>query len=118
MLMRAIGGVAIDRSKANNLVTQAIEAFRLNDEFILLVTPEGTRKWVPRWKTGFYHIAVGAGVPIALAFVDYERKAGGFGPVLFPTGEMTRDLYQIGAFYADKKGKFPAQAGPVLEEPA
>lgn len=116
--MRAIGGVAIDRSKSNNLVTQAVEAFRTHDEFILLVTPEGTRKWSPRWKTGFYHIAMGAGVPIGLSYVDYEKKIGGFGPILMPTGDVEQDLDAVQEFYADKKGKFPEQAGPVLGENA
>ena len=83
-------------------------------EFILLVTPEGTRKWTPRWKTGFYHIAVGAGVPIGLAYVDFEKKESGFGPTLIPTGTMEQDLQTIQEFYADKKGKFPHEAGPVL----
>jgi 1-acyl-sn-glycerol-3-phosphate acyltransferase len=114
--MRAIGGVAIDRSKSNNLVTQAVEAFHSHEEFILLVTPEGTRKWSPRWKTGFYHIAMGAEVPIGLSFVDYEKKIGGFGPILIPGGDMEQDLLTIQAFYADKKGKFPEHAGPVLPE--
>jgi 1-acyl-sn-glycerol-3-phosphate acyltransferase len=114
MFMRAIGGVAIDRSKSNNLVTQAVEAFRTHDEFILLVTPEGTRKWTPRWKTGFYHIAVGAGVPIGFSYVDYQKKEGGFGPILIPTGDIEGDLRTIQAFYADKKGMFPHEAGPVL----
>ena len=117
-ILRRMGGVAIDRSQPNGLVQQAIQAFATHDQFILLVTPEGTRKWSPRWKTGFYRIAMGAEVPIVMAFVDYPKKVSGIGPALTPTGDMDTDLLEIQKFYADKRGKFPNEAGPVLEDKA
>ena len=67
--------------------------------------PEGTRSNTRYWKTGFYYIAQGAGVPIVLAFLDYEKKVGGLGPVFQPTGDIEVDMLAIKAFYAGVKGK-------------
>lgn len=117
-ILRRMGGVAIDRSKPNGLVQQAVEAFATHDHFILLVTPEGTRTRAPRWKTGFYRIAVGADVPIVMAFVDYPKKEAGIGPTLIPSGIMDADLQEFQKFYGSKRGKFPHEAGPVLEDKA
>jgi len=84
---------------------------------MLAFTPEGTRKAVPYWKTGFYHIAHGAGVPIALCYLDYSRKRGGLGPLLWPTGEIYKDMEKIRAHYAPMRGRYPELQGPV-EVPA
>lgn len=73
--------------------------------------PEGTRSKVRYWKTGFYHIAHGAGVPIVLSYMDYSRKVSGLGPVFHPTGDIERDMATIKAFYAPFKGKNPDQSG-------
>ncbi len=109
-LFRWLGGVAVDRRKSNNLVEQTIEAFRQRDEFALVIAPEGTRKLTAYWKTGFYHIARGAGVPIALGFLDYRRKTGGVGPVITPSGDIEEDMKAIRDFYADITGKRSAEA--------
>ena len=77
----------------------------------LIVPPEGTRSKVRYWKTGFYHIAHGAGVPIVLSYMDYARKISGLGPVFHPTGDIDRDMETIKAFYAPFKGKNPDQSG-------
>jgi 1-acyl-sn-glycerol-3-phosphate acyltransferase len=102
-----LGGIPIDRSKSNNIVSQSIQIFKGNERMILIVPPEGTRKKVRYWKTGFYYIAHGAGVPIALGYVDYGRKAGGIGPMFNPTGNIEADMKEIKAFYADVTGKRP-----------
>jgi 1-acyl-sn-glycerol-3-phosphate acyltransferase len=102
-----MGGIPIDRSKANGTVAQTIEQFKLHDELIIGIPPEGTRKKVMQWKTGFYHIALGANVPILLGFIDSSRKEFGFGPLFFPTGDVEKDVEEIRAFYAGKVGLNP-----------
>jgi len=110
---RWLGGIPIDRSKANNVVEQSVEQFRNRDTFVLAVPPEGTRKQVRYWKTGFYHIARGAGVPILLGFIDYGRKVGGFGPVLIPSGDIEEDMKMIRSFYAGIQGRHPDRSNPA-----
>jgi 1-acyl-sn-glycerol-3-phosphate acyltransferase len=104
-LMMWMGGIPIDRSKSNNVVGESIAALKEAQQLILLVPPEGTRSKVTVWKTGFYHIAHGAGVPILLGFLDFKEKAGGIGPALMPTGDIDADMREIKAFYATKTGK-------------
>jgi 1-acyl-sn-glycerol-3-phosphate acyltransferase len=103
-LMRWLGGIAIDRRKANNVVSQMVDQFAQCDELILLITPEGTRSQVERWKTGFYQIAHGANVPIVLGYVDGERREIGFGEVFMPGGDLEADLAKIQARYAGLRG--------------
>jgi 1-acyl-sn-glycerol-3-phosphate acyltransferase len=106
-LFKWLGGIPIDRSKSNNVVAQSIEQFKNNDKLILMVPPSGTRKKVKYWKTGFYHIANGAGVPIVLGFLDYRRKAGGILSVFHPTGDIEADMNVIIARYEGIVGKYP-----------
>ncbi len=108
-ILKWLGGIPIDRSKANNMVEQSIAVFHENEKLTLVVPPEGTRKKVRYWKTGFYYIAKGAGVPIGLGFLDYGRKEGGFGPSVMPTDDIEADMAKIRAFYADKTGKYVDQ---------
>ncbi len=106
-IMRWLGGIAIDRSKSNNVVDQMIAQFQSHDSLVVAIPPEGTRSQVQKWKTGFYHIAHGAKVPIALGFLDYQRKIGGFGPTFYPTGDFDKDIAEIRAFYHGITGKYP-----------
>lgn len=106
-IMRWLGGVPVDRSKSNNLVQQMVDVFNSSERLVLTIPPEGTRSKVKQWKSGFYHIAVGAKVPIVLAFLDFRRKVGGFGPVFEPTGNVDQDMRDIQAFYKDIVGKNP-----------
>ncbi|MEQ1611846.1 MAG: lysophospholipid acyltransferase family protein [Hyphomicrobiaceae bacterium] len=106
-LMRWLGGIPVDRSQANNAVSQMVETFAARDRFVLVIPPEGTRGKVTRWKTGFYHIAVGAKVPLALGFLDYKRKAAGIAKVYYPTGNLEADLAEIQAFYATVTPRHP-----------
>ena len=106
-LFRWLGALPIDRSRANNVVGQSIERFHRRDRLVLVVPPSGTRKRVMYWKSGFYHIANGAGVPIVLGFLDYRRKVGGFGPIVLPTGDIEADMALIRTFYRDICGKYP-----------
>ena len=79
-----------------------------------MVPAEGTRHWVPRWKSGFYHIARAAGVPVVLGFLDYGRKVGGFGPAIRVTGDVRGDMDAIRAFYAPMRGKYHECTGAIL----
>jgi 1-acyl-sn-glycerol-3-phosphate acyltransferase len=109
-LMRWLGGIAVDRAQSTNLVAASVEALKAADGPVqLIVPPEGTRSKVTRWKTGFYYIAVGAEVPVLLAYMDYAEKRAGLGPVFTPTGDVDRDMEAIKAFYAPFKGKYPRQ---------
>jgi len=105
-----LGGIPVQRSQSDNLVEQLVQLFQRNQQLILTIAPAGTRKRVIRWKSGFYHIARGAGVPIVLGFLDYRRKVGGIGPVVYPTGNIEADMKIIRAFYDGVSGKNPAQS--------
>jgi 1-acyl-sn-glycerol-3-phosphate acyltransferase len=109
-LMTWLGGMPVHREKSNNLVAASIEVINAaSGPFQLVVPPEGTRSKARYWKTGFYHIAVGARVPIVMAYMDYERKISGLGPVFKPTGDVDADMAVIKSFYAPFKGKNPNQ---------
>ncbi len=104
-VMMWLGGIPVQREKSSNVVGASVDAIRTADGPLqLVVPPEGTRLKVRYWKTGFYYIAVGADVPIVLAYMDYHRKISGLGPVFQPTGDIEADMVRIKAFYAGFKG--------------
>jgi len=114
-LFRWMGGIPVYRSASQNVVAQSVEMFRSSENLILTIPPEGTRSKVSHWKTGFYYIALGAEVPIAMAFIDYKRKASGVGPTLYPTGDIEADMEIIRKFYITVSAKYPDKAGlPAL----
>lgn len=98
------GGIPIDRSQSNNMVDQMVEHFVNHQDLILIMTPEGTRDKVSHWKTGFYHIARGAGVPVVFASVDMQRREIEMGAGIEPCGDLEADMRLIKQFYADKVG--------------
>lgn len=112
--MRLMNGVPVKRSGGENIVAQMVEQFTQRDSLILAVPPSGTRKKTPHWRSGFYHIALGAQVPLALGFVDYGRKETGIGPVFMPSGEVTADMDIIRAFYSTITAKFPNNTSEVM----
>ncbi len=112
-LMRAVGGIPVRRDRRNSLVKQMAEEFRRRDELILTVPAEGTRGYTPHWKSGFYAIAREANVPIVMGFLDYERKVGGFGPALIPTGDIRADMDEFRAFYSAGQARYPDLFGEV-----
>ncbi len=89
-LLRWFGAIPIDRSHGAEVVPQLIETINKSDRFCLALAPEGTRKWMPYWKTGFYRIAVEADVPIVLAFIDYKAKKWGLAKYSNPAATPTR----------------------------
>ncbi len=105
-LMRWLGGIPVNRAQSSNLVAASAEAIRAADGPLqLIVPPEGTRSKTRYWKTGFYYIALGAKVPIVMAYMDYATKRSGLGPLFQPTGDVDADMAAIKAFYAPFKGK-------------
>ena len=103
-LMKWLGGIPINRSASHNVVNQTVRQYREHDELVVLIPPEGTRSKVDSWKTGFYHIASNAKVPILLGYVDAEKKEAGLADFFNPTGDLENDMREIRAFYANKKG--------------
>ena len=109
-ILEWLGGVPIDRTNESaGIVNQIIEEINSRDKFVIAIMPEGTRSKTGRWKTGFYHIAQGANVPIVMVRFDYGRKVMGIGPTIEPSGDMTADIAQIQSIFAGIKGKNPLQ---------
>ena len=116
-LVRILGGIPVDRRAPHSLVTQMAEKFKTSDYLVLAVPPEGTRSKVDLWKSGFYHIASQSGVPIGLAYLDYQRKLSGLGMFVIPSGNITEDMNKIRAFYRNIRGKHPElESEPRLQE--
>jgi 1-acyl-sn-glycerol-3-phosphate acyltransferase len=107
--MLDMGGVPVDRGSKQNYVQQMIDEFGKRDEFMLTIAPEGTRGSVKAWKTGFYHIAMGAGVPIVIGMMDYATKTGGLGPAIWPTGDYAADMAKVAVLYNKITPKHPAK---------
>ena len=112
-LMRRAGGIPVNRRERKNFTQQMVELFQQREELVLVIAPEGTRSKTKRWKTGFYYIALGAGVPILMAYIDYPRKQIGLEKLLVPTGDITSDFEKIRAYYAPFKGKYPQKQGEI-----
>ncbi len=109
-LMRWLGGIAVDRSKSNNLVSASAAALAaVPGPVQLVVPPEGTRGRTRHWKTGFYFIALEAQVPIILTSLDYAKKRAVLGPVFRPTGDIEADMVEIKRFYAGVQGRNASQ---------
>lgn len=112
-LLRRLGGIPITRDRSEDVVQQMKRHFEASDELCLVIAPEGTRSHVEYWKSGFYHIAVGAGVPLALAFIDYERKEAGIGPLVYPSGNSRSDMDVLREFYQGRVGRYQSSQGAV-----
>ncbi len=110
-LMKWLGGIPINRSVAHDVVQQTIDRFNQSEQMVIALAPEGTRAQVQKWKTGFYHIAVGAKVPIVLGYFDYAKKEAGCLESYFPSGDLDKDMVAIKAAYQGIQGRYPDQAG-------
>ena len=119
-VMRALGGIPVDRSNPAGLVDDVVARVRDGERFFLVVTPEGTRGRAAYWKSGFYRIALDTGLPVTLGYIDRRTMTTGLGPTLYLTGDVAADMDRIRAFYADKGGLRPEnRTEPRLrEEPA
>ena len=108
-VFRSLGGTPVDRSQNNNLVDAIVDVFNSKEEFRLALSPEGTRKKVERWKTGFYYIAKGAKVPIVMATLDFGKKQVKISEPYHPTDDIEKDFEYFKSFYKGVLGKKPEQ---------
>jgi len=113
MLARALRGIPVDRRSSSNMVGQLAQAFAARDRMILVMPPEGTRGHTEYWKSGFYHVALAARVPVALGCVDFATRTATIGPLIMPTGDVRADMDLIRASYAGKQGLHPERQGPI-----
>ena len=104
---RYLGGVSVDRRKSLDQVAQIVKLFEERERMVLVIAPEGTRGTTAYWKSGFYHIARGAKVPLVLGFLDYKKKRGGVGEVFLPGDNLEADVDRIRTFYAGVTAKHP-----------
>lgn len=107
IFMRAVGGIAVDRKNPAGLVDRLVEMSRSGERFQLVITPEGTRGNVDRWKSGFYRLAREADLPVTLAYCDRTTMTTGIGPTIHLTGDVKADMDVMRAFFADKAGVRP-----------
>lgn len=114
-LMRALGGIPVDRSGMHGLTRELVEMAARGEEFIVVITPEATRSKVAHWKSGFYRIATEAELPIIMGFVDRRSMTCGVGPHFEPTGDLTPDMNRLREYYTGKVGVRPGnEAVPRL----
>ena len=111
-VLKYLGAIPIDRSPRKNekrisKVEEMTEFLRNNDELFIIVTPEGTRSYNDKWRTGFYYVALNANVPFLLGYLDYKKKHAGVGPVIYPTGDIEADINVIKNFYKKITPKYP-----------
>ncbi len=106
-LLMHMGGIPVDRGRGNRMIEQVVAQFDKSESLFIVITPEGTRKPVRQWKKGYYYIARQAQVPIALGYLDYAKKEGGVGKVIFPNGDMEEQMKEIMEFYRDMTPKHP-----------
>jgi 1-acyl-sn-glycerol-3-phosphate acyltransferase len=119
ILLRVMGGIPLDRANPGSSVDKAARGFRDADSYYFAMAPEGTRRHKRYWKTGFYRIALAAGVPVVLAFFDYEQRRLGIGATIELGGNPDEDLARIREFYADHaRPKHAGKMGPVAFDPA
>lgn len=104
-LLRKLGAVPVDRARAHGVVDQVVERFAHSETMWFVLAPEGTRKRVERWKSGFWHVAVDAGVPVLCAYFHYPTRTIGIGPVMHMSGDLKQDMARVRAFYVPWIGK-------------
>ncbi len=112
-IMRALGGMPVVRHRNQNVVSAMVAAFDTVPHLVLMVPTEGTREKSEYWKSGFYHIARQANVPIVPSFLDYKRKQGGFGAAFTATDNIRADMQYLREVYRGMEGKFPQNFGPI-----
>jgi 1-acyl-sn-glycerol-3-phosphate acyltransferase len=114
-LMRAIGGVAVNRSGGRNSVTAIAEVFQQHEKLALGIAPSGSRSYSTHWRSGFYHIAKAAQVPIVLGYVDYVTKTVGISHFSIElTDDLKADMDKIRAFYSEMSGRYPEKQSPMI----
>ena len=113
VLMRKLGGIPVDRDRSDGVVEAATAAFDLTDSMILAIAPESTRGYMPYWRSGFYRIALAAGVPVLPAYIDRIAKRAGLGDTIRLTGDAVHDMTRIRSYYAAVMATPPERMGPI-----
>lgn len=113
LVFRALGGIPIDRSAPHDAVRRSVELLRQRERYLLVITPEGTRRRTESWRSGFYHIARHAELPVVPVSFDYGRRECRIGPATELTGDPEVDLEVFRRFYADVRAKHPERFGPI-----
>ena len=116
-VFKVMGGIPVDRTIHTGFIHRVAELYKTHDRMALTIAAEGTRSKTEHWKTGFYFIALEAGVPIALGYLDYSSKRLGVGATIYPTGDIRKDFETIREFYSDKAGLRPENQGPIALPP-
>lgn len=111
--LQRTGGIPVDRSIRTNFVDQVVDSFNSVAQQIITIAPEGTRSKGNGWRTGFYYIALGAGVPVILGFLDYRKKLGGIGSVVNLSRDIEKDMGEIRAFYRNISAKYPEKVSEM-----
>jgi len=106
-IIKAFGGIPIDRSKGRGVVDEVAAVFNEHESMCLVITPEGTRKRVEKWKKGFYYIALAADVPVAMGIIDYKNKVCEIRELIYPTGDYIKDFGNLDKYYKGKFAKHP-----------
>lgn len=112
LIFKALGAIPIDRKGSIKMVDYIVELFKGQHDFVFSISPEGTRSYVEKWKTGFYQIATKANVPIVLGRMDYKIKVVDFSRIFYPTGDFNIDFKEIVSYYSEAKGRFPEKYNP------
>jgi len=112
--MKWLGGIPVDRRSAHGVVDQLVDRFNETDNLILAITPAGTRRKTDSWKSGFYHIAYKAQIPVLLGYADFEKKRAGTGLSFIPSGNITEDMDRIREFYRDIRGADPEKESTII----
>jgi hypothetical protein len=112
-LFRALGGIPVDRSGGTGVIAQLLAELARRESLLLVIAPEGTRAHTDHWRTGFYHLALGAHVPVGLGFIDFKRRRLGIAEWQQLSGDPERDLALFRDFYADKTALRPEHAGEI-----
>lgn len=116
LFFKAMGGVPVDRKQSGSMVKSMIERFTQNSRLRLAITPEGTRSYTEKWKTGFLRIAIGAGIPIELAKLDVRTKEVGIFELFYPTGDIEADLQTIRSYYRKEMAINPENFHDIHQE--
>lgn len=112
-LFTALGGIPVDRSASHGFINQIANKFEQTDNMVLAMSPEGTRTKTEYWKSGFYYIALSAKVPICLGYINYKTRTIGFKQLLYPSGNIEKDMAIIAYFYKNMQGKIPQNQGAI-----
>jgi 1-acyl-sn-glycerol-3-phosphate acyltransferase len=116
-LFQRIGGIPVNRSKSSGFVRALLDEFKRRDMMWVALAPEGTRSHSDHWKSGFYRIAVAAGLPVGLGYIDYGTRTLGIDTYVTLSGNPDADMERLREFYADKRGRIPGNAGEIRLRP-